>query len=189
MPIVTDYNSGGGKGFHLPTGTLHAVCCGVYDLGFKKTEYMGKQKEGYHTVLMFELVGHERDDGTPITVSKWYNSRNFSSEPQYKPALQKDVERWFGKAFPEEVLKNGFDLEKLYGKNCLLSIVKNDKNGKEKIESINPIMSNIQKVEPQQRFEHVPDFIERNRSQEHPTAEHEDSTYDEGYSNEDEILF
>jgi hypothetical protein len=181
--IKTNYNEA--SGFKLPTGSVHAVCAGIYDLGVQKTEYNGQERIGSHTVLYFEL-NSENDKGERYGIYKWYNSRNFSTEDRFKPGLQKDIERWFNKQFTNETLKAGFDLESLYGKNCLLNIIKKQ-NGKYKVESVNPVISSMEKIEPIRKLEEVPNFvIEKRKNQVVQDAQDE---YSEAENFEDDIPF
>ncbi len=160
MALMTGYNEN--KGFALPTGTIQAVCAGVYDLGEQESTYEGKTRVGFHTVLLFELSELDKD-GNRLYVPKWYNSRNFSTESKYKPGLQKDIEQWMNKQIPEDVLKEGFDLEILYGMNAFLNIIKTEK-GKFKIASLSPVPKELTKMKPIRALDDIPDFILKKRN-------------------------
>lgn len=115
-----------GKNFpKLPlpeSGTTQAVCCGVWDLGLQKTSYNGEEKIQHKIVIAWEtsqLIDAPDSEyhGKPYMLSKRYT---LSLGEQAN--LRKDLESWRGKPFTADEIQNGFDVEGLYGINCLIGI-------------------------------------------------------------------
>lgn len=108
------------EGVHL------AVCIGVWDLGTQHNEIFDRD---VHQVLIMWEVPEERikieDKELPLAISKRY-----TLSLNEKSSLRKDLEAWRGKAFPEETIKNGFDLKNILGKACQIQIIHTEKNGK-----------------------------------------------------------
>lgn len=119
---LTARDSGGGSYTPAPEGTHAAVCFSVIDLGTQYAEKWGKHQ---HKVLLgWELDCEEkRDDGGPLTV--W---RRYTMSLHAKAGLRKDLESWRGKKFTAEEL-NGFGLDKLLGKGCLITITHQEREG------------------------------------------------------------
>ena len=114
-----------------PLGFIQAVCSTVIDLGMqesKSAKYGNKTKHGCMFFFEFEDRDLPPDDnGSYVkTIAKRYPSINFSTEPEYKSNLQKDLESWRGKIFSQEEI-DSLDLNSLYGVNCTILIEKNDK--------------------------------------------------------------
>ncbi len=145
----------------LPTGTMQAVCAGVYDLGIRKQDYKGKISFKRNCLLLFE-TSEEDDEGERIYFTKWYNSINMTTKDQYKSKLQKDLESWMNTVFTDEKLKEGLDLYKMYGHNALINVVKKDKKGgghKYEITSITPVMKGMVKMSPIRELEFPPEWV------------------------------
>lgn len=115
-----------GKNFpKLPlpeSGTTQAVCCGVWDLGLQKTSYNGEEKIQHKIVIAWETsqiidAPDSEYHGKPYMLSKRYT---LSLGEQAN--LRKDLESWRGKPFTADEIQNGFDVEGLYGINCLIGI-------------------------------------------------------------------
>lgn len=135
-------------------GTVQAVCVGVWDIGEQKTPFVdertGLPKTQHKVIIAWEInqmidAPDSEYHGKPYMLSKTYTlSLNDKSN------LRHDLESWRGKPFSEEELKNGIDLEKLYGINCLLGIVHVTKGDKTfaNITSILPPMKDMPKMVP-----------------------------------------
>ena len=113
-------NDGGGSTFSpAPAGTHKARCYYLVDLGVQpsnNTQFASKPT----VVIGFELVETFKEDGEPYMVSRWYNNTLNNSY------LRRDLEGWRGKTFTDDELK-GFDLRKIVGKPCIVSITHNKK--------------------------------------------------------------
>ena len=110
----------GGQDFvKAPAGTHAARCYQVIDLGTQKGEYKGKPTYKHKVLIVFELVDELMEDGRPFSVSGKY-TLSLSQKGNLRPLL----ESWRGVPFTEEEAQ-GFDIEVLLGKTCLLTAVHN----------------------------------------------------------------
>jgi hypothetical protein len=144
-----------------PTGAIHAVCSGVYDIGVQKNPFDNKLK--HQGVLLFEFINEdmESDNGSNrMTIGKTYSSLNLSTEPKYKSKLQKDLESWRNVPFTEDEIKNGFDLNQLYGVNCTIVITLNEK-GYANISTITRKGKNDGTLIPERKFGDKPDWVQK----------------------------
>lgn len=104
-----------------PAGTHMARCYQVIQLGTHDEEYMGKPIKSNKLTLRFELpmetkVFKEDEEAKPISVSRDFT---FSMGP--KANLRKLVEGIIGTTLTDEEAY-GFDVEKLAGMACLITI-------------------------------------------------------------------
>ena len=150
-----------GKCFDLiSAGTVQAVCYAVWDLGRQKVTWNNETKTQWKIIIAWEtthIIENEgKYKGKRMVVSKRYtNSLN------EKASLCKDLESWRGNAFTEEERK-GFDLEKLIGVNCLLSIVHNESNGKTyaNVNNVSNVMAGQEKLMPENTIE-APEWVQK----------------------------
>jgi hypothetical protein len=121
----------------------------IIDIGTQTTEWMGKRKMQRKIIAMFELHGEDNDgqplqtaEGKPLIVSKRY-----TLSLDEKATLRKDLEAWRGKAFTQEEL-DGFNLEVLLGKCCMVSVTHSTYDGKEyaNIAGISQVPSALKKL-------------------------------------------
>lgn len=103
-----------------PAGTHVARCFRIVDIGTQRGEYQGQPTERNQIVIFWELPNElvDSDDGKrPAIASKFYtNSLN------EKATLRAHLESWRGRAFTVEELER-FDLAKIIGVPCMLSII------------------------------------------------------------------
>ena len=104
----------GSGGIQPPTGTNIAICYGVVDVGFQETKFGIKEK----IYLLFELPNAKLEDGRPMGTNKMYTA---SMHPESN--LRIDLESWFGKKFPNDDAAENFDLSKVAGFSCQLSMI------------------------------------------------------------------
>jgi len=132
-----------------PAGSFSARLYRLVDIGTQTTEWMCKTKMQRKIIAMFELHGEDNDgkplltnDGKPLVVSKRY-----TLSLDEKATLRKDLEAWRGRAFTQEEL-DGFNLEVLLGKYCMVSITHTEHDGKQyaNISSISQIPSALKKL-------------------------------------------
>lgn len=122
--MKVDQGSGGGGGpfIEAPTGTHLAICHKILDLGTQKNEWQGEVKFQRQILVGWELplaiIPEGEHAGKPYGVSKFY-----TKSLGEKANLRKDLINWRGRDFTPAEL-NGFELDKLLGKACMLSIVK-----------------------------------------------------------------
>ena len=139
-----------GSDFKLPpAGSFLARLYRIIDIGTQTTEWMGKRKMQRKIIAMFELHGEDNDgnalqtaEGKPLIVSKRY-----TLSLDEKATLRKDLEAWRGKAFTQEEL-DGFNLEVLLGKCCMVNVTHSTYDGKEyaNIAGISQVPSALKKL-------------------------------------------
>jgi len=115
-----------------PAGTHTARCYMVVDLGNQKTTYQGQDKVQHKVLIGFELPGELMSDGRPFAVSARY-----TLSLSEKANLRSVLESWRGRGFTEEEC-NGFDITKLLGQPCMLTVVHN-KSGEKTYANISSI--------------------------------------------------
>lgn len=142
-------------------GTTQAVCCGVWDLGLQKTSYNGSEKIKHQVVIAWEVAEkincpESEYHGKPYMLSKTYTVSLYEGAN-----LRKDLESWRGTPFTETEVSEGFDVEKLYGINCLVGIAhEQDRSGNGKtyanITAILPMVKGMTKITPLRTREEAP---------------------------------
>ena len=148
--IIAKRNNSGTSDFKLPpSGSFLARLYRIIDLGTQTTEWMGKKKMQRKVLCMFELHGEDNDgnplvmdDGKPMVVSKRY-----TLSLDEKATLLKDLQAWRGKEFTQEEL-DGFSLEVLLGKFCMVSITHSEYQDKTyaNIASISQVPAALKKL-------------------------------------------
>lgn len=123
---------GGGSFTPVPDGSWPAICYRVIDLGTQETTFKGETKEQRKVLLSFELKDEElmiEKDGKslPMTLHQRYTFSMFE-----RAQLRKHLEAWRGKGFTDDDFDgpNAFQMERLLGAPCLLSVVNKETNGK-----------------------------------------------------------
>jgi hypothetical protein len=92
------------------------------DLGMVTSTFEGKTKTAHKCRIVWQ-VAETNEDGKPFLVQKQY-----TASLHEKAALRKDLEAWRGKSFTKQEA-DGFDVEILIGKSCMLSVLHVDRNG------------------------------------------------------------
>lgn len=101
-----------------PAGTFTAVCVDEIDQGLVENRF-DPDKKPRHMVKLVWQIEECQADGTPYHIAK-----DYTASLHEKASLRKDLETWRGKQFTFDELV-GFDLEKIIGVGCLISIVHN----------------------------------------------------------------
>lgn len=102
-------------------GTVQAVCCGVWDLGLQKTSYNGKEKLQHKVIIAWEISETINAPESEYHGKRYMLNRRYTLSLAEKATLRHDLEAWRGKPFTSAELE-GFDVEVLYGINCLLGV-------------------------------------------------------------------
>lgn len=130
----------------LPQGNVQGVCYGVIELGHRT----GKFGIKHEACVLFEIPSLRYEDENKVDKPKGINKfYNITLHPDSN--MGKDLTSWRGKAFTEQE-KEGFDITKLIGANCLLNIAhkqKQDGTMKDEIASITPLMQGMAKLTPE----------------------------------------
>jgi hypothetical protein len=120
--------SEGGNFTPPPAGTHPAICYRVIDLGTQSTVYNGERKQAHKVMLSWEITDPEirMEDGRPFTISQRY-----TWSMHEKATLRKALESWRGQPFKDaDFGDGGFNIKKLLGVGCLLSVLHAEKDGK-----------------------------------------------------------
>jgi len=145
MPITVTASSSGQKSDPVPAGTHHAVCYGVVAVGTQPSQqYTPRPK----VVVAFEIPGERieiKGKDLPRGISKRY-----TLSLNEKASLRKDLQSWRGRPFTPAELA-GFDVSKLIGANCLLSVLHQDRAGATyaNISSISALPKSMKSVAPE----------------------------------------
>ena len=190
MPLIAKDTSGD-KFPKLPlpeAGTTQAVCCAVWDLGLQKSSYMGEEKIQHKIIVAWEIAEKINAPESEYHGKPYMLNKKYTLSLGEKSNLRKDLESWRGKPFTEAELKNGFDIENLYGINCLIGI-KHDPDKKDasivyaNVTAILPPTKGMEKiVSIRARDEQPPKWVLEKMSQAvsvEPTSAESDEAYPE----------
>ena len=127
MAIIVSAPEGEGNYTPIETGTYQAVCAEVVDVGLRECKaFDGGEPKMKHKIIVVWELNETRDDG-----KRFIFSREYVASLHEKSSLRKDLDAWRGVPFTSEELK-GFDVEKVVGANCMLTISAYEKqNGNE----------------------------------------------------------
>lgn len=120
--------SEGGSFTPPPPGTHPAICYRFIDLGTQVTDYQGERKVARKVMISWEITDPDvrMDDGRPFIVSSRY-----TWSMHEKATLRKTLESWRGVPFVDSDFgAGGFNVKKLIGAGCFLSIIQKEKEGK-----------------------------------------------------------
>ena len=106
-----------------PQETSIAVCVSVIDLGHQENKTFNNVSR--QVLITWELPTQIMQDERPFVVSKFY-----TVSLNEKANMRHMLESWRGAAFTEEEIKQGFELKKLLGRWCNLSVIHKERNGK-----------------------------------------------------------
>lgn len=173
MAIIAQ-NNAGGTSTPIEAGTYVARCYSMIYMGTIPEEFQGQKKDMKKVRITWELptelkVFKAEKGEQPQVIGK-----DFTLSMNEKGTLRKMLQSWRGKAFTEDEAKN-FDITKLLGKSCMLSIVhKLSKTGKTyaEIATISPLMKGMTCPDQinesfefnvlefnEEKFNQLPDFI------------------------------
>lgn len=117
----------GGNYTPIEAGTYAARCFSMIHIGTIPVEYQGEIKQQNKVRISWELPTElkefkEGEGQKPLVISK-----EFTLSMHEKSNLRHFLESWRGKGFTDDEAK-GFDISKLLGKECMLSIIHKPKN-------------------------------------------------------------
>lgn len=143
----------------VPSGTHQAVCQSVHDLGVQEIAYNGETKKQHKCVIVWEV--NERIKEGDFSGQRFVVSKRYTLSLHEKATLRHDLAAWRTRDFIEDEL-GAFDLEKLVGANCLLSITETTKNGKtfSNISAVMAIPKGTEKIVPELPVDHQYKWIE-----------------------------
>lgn len=131
MALTLPVGSNGGGDFkRAPAGSHIAVCNLVADCGMQPGSQAfpaPKRKIYVRFEIPAERVEYEKDGKQvegPLTIGSFY-----TASMNEKATLRKHLEGWRGKAFSDDEAA-AFDVAKLLGQACMLSVIETDSGGK-----------------------------------------------------------
>ena len=132
----------------IDAGNYYASCYRYYDLGHQQLEYQGKTTTPHRVLITWELPDERIDingEDLPRVISKEYTLSLHENA-----TLRHHLQQWRGQPFTKEQLA-GFDLQNILGKNCMINVIHNTRNGKTyaNVGSIAPLMKGMEKKEPE----------------------------------------
>jgi hypothetical protein len=120
----------GGDFDPVPAGTHLAVCWRVVDLGTQLTTFNGQTKDAHKVLVSWELPDETIEiDGQPRPMIQ---SKRYTWSMHEKATLRLHLEAWRGRKFTDDDFDgpNRFNVRKLLGLGCMLSIVHEERDGK-----------------------------------------------------------
>jgi len=132
MAIIATDNGGGGDFKPVPQGTHLAICNMVVDLGKQRKEWQGQERVRPEIFIRWELPNERLEwtdkDGHPKE-GPMVIGQTYTLALNDRANLRRDLEAWRGRAFTPDELK-GFDVAKLLGKPCMVTVTHNEKQGR-----------------------------------------------------------
>lgn len=110
-----------------PAGNHLGICWRLIDLGTQETSYQGTVRHQHKIYIEWLLPNERNADDEPHVVGKRYTLS--SSE---KSNLRQDLESWRGRRFTDADFEgaDAFDLRRVLGAACLVSVIHNERDGK-----------------------------------------------------------
>jgi len=133
----------------IPADTYVARCYSMVHIGTNEEVILGETKRMNKVRLTWELPNEKREfDGVekPLVISKEY-----TLSMHEKSNLRKDLENWRGKGFSEDEAK-AFDITKLLGVPCMLSVVHAVSKSGDKYNKIGSISKLMKGMECPEQF-------------------------------------
>lgn len=130
MAMTFSVGGGGGDFKRVPSGSHIAICNLVADCGMQPGSPAfpaPKHKVYLRFEIPAERLEYEKDGKTfegPMTIGRFY-----TASMNEKATLRKHLEGWRGKSFTDDEAA-AFDVGKLLGVACMLSVVEDERDGK-----------------------------------------------------------
>lgn len=138
---ITATNEGGGNYTPLEAGTYPARCYSMIHIGTIQEEFQGEKKIMNKVRISWELPTELKEFKQGEGEKPYILSKEFTLSLHEKSSLRAFLKSWRGKDFTEEEAKS-FDVTKLLGVICMLSVGHKESKGKvyAEINSVSPII-------------------------------------------------
>lgn len=138
---ITATNEGGGNYTPLEAGTYLARCYSMTHIGTIQEEFQGEKKIMNKVRISWELPTELKEFKQGEGEKPYVLSKEFTLSLHEKSSLRAFMKSWRGKDFTEEEAKS-FDVTKLLGVTCMLSVGHKESKGKvyAEINSVSPII-------------------------------------------------
>lgn len=159
MPIIAKK---GGEFQLASAGSHEAVCCAVWDLGYQSRVWNNQEDIVKQVTIAWEIAETIKDEKSKYYGKRLVISKRYTNSLGSKANLRKDLESWRGRGFAKEELE-GFDLERLIGVNCLLSVVHNGSNNNTyaNVTAIMKTMNGKEKMIAENPKDFCPDWVKK----------------------------
>lgn len=138
---ITATNEGSGNYTPLEAGTYPARCYSMVHIGTIQEEFQGEKKIMNKVRISWELPTELKEFKQGEGEKPYVLSKEFTLSLHEKSSLRAFLKSWRGKDFTEEEAKS-FDVTKLLGVTCMLSVGHKESKGKvyAEINSVSPII-------------------------------------------------
>ncbi len=138
---ITATNEGGGNYTPLEAGTYPARCYSMVHIGTIQEEFQGEKKIMNKVRISWELPTELKEFKQGEGEKPYALSKEFTLSLHEKSSLRAFLKSWRGKDFSEDEAKS-FDVTKLLGVTCMLSVGHKESKGKvyAEINSVSPII-------------------------------------------------
>jgi hypothetical protein len=151
-----------GKFEMIPAGTHQAVCYAVWDIGKQTVKWDNETKQQHKIIVSWEIKETMKTKGEYFGKRFVINNR-YTLSLGNKAKLREHLISWRGQEFTAEEEKS-FDIEKLIGVNCYLSVTHNkSKDGSKTYANISAIMKlppGIELMKPENGTE-PPEWVQK----------------------------
>lgn len=122
----------------LPSGSYVARCISIVEIGTLTEEFQGEKKTNKKVVVIWELPTELKEFKEGEGEKPYVRSKTFTLSIAEKATLRKFLKDWRGKDFSEDELK-GFDIVKLLGVPCMMTIIHIEKKDGTSIETVSGV--------------------------------------------------
>lgn len=139
--MINATNEGGSNFLPLESGTYPARCYSMVHIGTVTEEFNGEKKQQNKVRITWELPTELKEFKRGEGEKPYVLSKEFTLSLHEKSTLRAFLKSWRGKDFTDDEAKT-FDITKLLGVACMLSVGNSENNGKTyaNINSVSPVI-------------------------------------------------
>lgn len=173
---ITATNEGGGNFAPIEAGTYPARCYSMIHIGTIIENIQGKQKTLNKVRISWEIPTELKEFKQGEGEKPFVIAKDFTLSLNEKATLRKFLASWRGKDFNEEEAKS-FDVTKLLGVPCMISVVHKESSGGKiyaEISGVSPVMKGFvvpEQINPNfelnyeqfdfEAFKNLPEFVRK----------------------------
>jgi len=149
----------GTKEFERPsTGSQVGICINIFDLGLQKTTFKGEDTGLKHQVVIRWELAQKMTEGN-YAGQRFLITKKYTVSLHEKATLRKDLESWLGIAFTDSQILEGFDLDTLLGKSCLLGVAKTE-TGNVKVSTLMALPQGVAPIAQENDASSIPKWVQ-----------------------------
>lgn len=139
--MITATSESSGNFQPIESGTYPARCYSMIHIGTVEEEFNGEKKKQNKVRITWELPTELKEFKEGEGQKPYVMSKEFTLSLHEKSTLRAFLKSWRGKDFTDEEAK-AFDITKLLGVPCMVSIGHTEKNGKTyaNVNSVSPLL-------------------------------------------------